>query len=268
MLVMVEAVTRLLPGVVGNRESVEFDSHADGLLEGAGIHPTGVVARATRCPRSCCPATTPRSRAGAARVAAADGDRRPDLLAALPEGALGDADRAVLGAAERPAGPGVGAHRGPGPGRPGAAVRRPARRSRHAARGRPVLVHARRRDGGGGVRPAGGRPGTGRGDRPRPSTPDALEGPVWLRRAVWPLFGETVDDRETYLALRDVVHEVDLRGPTEVEALGDQPLPLVDGRRDPREPRGVRARRLAERPSAAQGPWTGAPRIVPEDVAQ
>ena len=34
VLVMVEAVTRLLPGVVGNRESVEFDSHADGLLEG------------------------------------------------------------------------------------------------------------------------------------------------------------------------------------------------------------------------------------------
>jgi len=33
-LVMIEAVTRLLPGVVGNRESVEFDSHADGLLEG------------------------------------------------------------------------------------------------------------------------------------------------------------------------------------------------------------------------------------------
>jgi tRNA (guanine37-N1)-methyltransferase len=34
VLVMVEAVTRLLPGVVGNRESVELDSHADGLLEG------------------------------------------------------------------------------------------------------------------------------------------------------------------------------------------------------------------------------------------
>jgi tRNA (guanine37-N1)-methyltransferase len=33
-LVMVEAVTRLLPGVVGNAESVAFDSHADGLLEG------------------------------------------------------------------------------------------------------------------------------------------------------------------------------------------------------------------------------------------
>jgi tRNA (guanine37-N1)-methyltransferase len=34
VLVMVEAVTRLLPGVVGNSESVQLDSHADGLLEG------------------------------------------------------------------------------------------------------------------------------------------------------------------------------------------------------------------------------------------
>lgn len=33
-LVMVEAITRLVPGVVGNAESVADDSHADGLLEG------------------------------------------------------------------------------------------------------------------------------------------------------------------------------------------------------------------------------------------
>ena len=33
-LAMVEAVTRLLPGVVGNAESVADDSHAAGLLEG------------------------------------------------------------------------------------------------------------------------------------------------------------------------------------------------------------------------------------------
>jgi tRNA (guanine37-N1)-methyltransferase len=33
-LVMVEAVTRLLPGVVGNAESVADDSHTTGLLEG------------------------------------------------------------------------------------------------------------------------------------------------------------------------------------------------------------------------------------------
>jgi tRNA (guanine37-N1)-methyltransferase len=33
-LVIVEAVTRLLPGVVGNAESVADDSHTTGLLEG------------------------------------------------------------------------------------------------------------------------------------------------------------------------------------------------------------------------------------------
>ncbi len=33
-LVIIEAVTRLLPGVVGNAESVADDSHTTGLLEG------------------------------------------------------------------------------------------------------------------------------------------------------------------------------------------------------------------------------------------
>jgi 8-oxo-dGTP pyrophosphatase MutT (NUDIX family) len=53
--------------------------------------------------------------------------------------------------------------------------------------------------------------------------PDRLEGPVWLRRAVGPLLGELVDARETYLLLRDVVHEVDASGQTEIEAYEDQP---------------------------------------------
>ena len=58
VLVMVEAVTRLLPGVVGNRESVEFDSHADGLLEGPSYTrpaswrgPRGPAGAAVRRPR-------------------------------------------------------------------------------------------------------------------------------------------------------------------------------------------------------------------------
>ncbi len=34
VLVMVEAITRLLPGVVGNPDSLADDSHAGGLLEG------------------------------------------------------------------------------------------------------------------------------------------------------------------------------------------------------------------------------------------
>ncbi len=96
VLVMVEAVTRLLPGVVGNRESVEYDSHADGLLEGpsytrpaswrghdvpevllSGDH--AAIARWRRTESLC-------------RTAA----RRPDLLAALPPETLSEADRAVL----------------------------------------------------------------------------------------------------------------------------------------------------------------------------
>jgi 8-oxo-dGTP pyrophosphatase MutT (NUDIX family) len=53
--------------------------------------------------------------------------------------------------------------------------------------------------------------------------PSALEGPVWLRRVVAPLLGVPTDHRETYFALRDVVHEVDVRGQTEIEAYEDQP---------------------------------------------
>jgi 8-oxo-dGTP pyrophosphatase MutT (NUDIX family) len=53
--------------------------------------------------------------------------------------------------------------------------------------------------------------------------PAALEGPVWLRRAIAPLLGVPTDHRETYFALRDVVHEVDVSGQTEIEAYEDQP---------------------------------------------
>jgi 8-oxo-dGTP pyrophosphatase MutT (NUDIX family) len=53
--------------------------------------------------------------------------------------------------------------------------------------------------------------------------PAALEGPVWLRRVVAPLLGVPMDHRETYFVLRDVVHEVDVSGQTELEAYEDQP---------------------------------------------
>jgi 8-oxo-dGTP pyrophosphatase MutT (NUDIX family) len=53
--------------------------------------------------------------------------------------------------------------------------------------------------------------------------PARLGGPVALRRAVGPLLGELVDARETYYVLRDVVHEVDVSGQTELEAYEDQP---------------------------------------------
>jgi len=96
VLVMVEAVTRLLPGVVGNRESVELDSHADGLLEGPsytrpaswrGLDVPPVLLSGDH-------AAIARWRRGESlrRTAA----RRPDLLAALDPEQLDAADRAVV----------------------------------------------------------------------------------------------------------------------------------------------------------------------------
>jgi len=96
VLVMVEAVTRLLPGVVGNRESVEFDSHADGLLEGPaytrpaswrGYDVPDVLLSGDHA------AIARWRRAESLRRTAA---RRPDLLAALPADALTPADREAL----------------------------------------------------------------------------------------------------------------------------------------------------------------------------
>ncbi len=96
VLVMVEAVVRLLPGVLGNPTSAQQDSHSDGLLEGpaytrpeewrglpvpavlrSGDH--GAVARWRRDQ-------------SLRRTAA----RRPDLLAALPPEQLDARDRAIL----------------------------------------------------------------------------------------------------------------------------------------------------------------------------
>jgi tRNA (guanine37-N1)-methyltransferase len=96
VLVMVEAVSRLLPGVVGNRESVEFDSHADGLLEGPS-YTRPAFWRGQEVP----PVLLSGDHAAIARWRRAESlrrtaSRRPDLLAALPEGELSDAERAVL----------------------------------------------------------------------------------------------------------------------------------------------------------------------------
>ena len=93
--------------------------------------------------------------------------------------------------------------------------------------------------------------------------PAALEGPVWLRRAVAPLLGVPTDHRETYFALRDVVHEVDVSGQTELEVHEDQPhrwwspadLAASDEEFVPAS--------LAEAlPELLAGPWTGPPRVV------
>ena len=93
--------------------------------------------------------------------------------------------------------------------------------------------------------------------------PEALEGPVWLRRSVALLLGEPEDARETYFVLRDVDHEVDVSGQTELEALEDQPhrwwtVAEIAGSDEAFVPA-----RLAEAlHELVAGPWTGPPRVV------
>ena len=93
--------------------------------------------------------------------------------------------------------------------------------------------------------------------------PAALEGPVWLRRYVGRWADVLVDSRETFFVLRDVVHEVDPSGRTELELLGDEPhrwwsaaeVAAGDQRFAPRQLGSLL-------PQLLTGPWTGPPRVV------
>ncbi len=96
VLVIVEAVARLLPGVLGNPASAQQDSFSDGLLEGPAYTRPELwrglaVPDVLRGGNHAAIARWRRDRA-LERTAA----RRPDLLAALPDGALDAADRALL----------------------------------------------------------------------------------------------------------------------------------------------------------------------------
>lgn len=95
-LVMIEAVTRLLPGVVGNTASIADDSHADGLIEGPSYTRPEVWAG-----RPVPPALLSGNHALIARwrrdeALRRTASRRPDLLAALAPDSLDAHDRAVV----------------------------------------------------------------------------------------------------------------------------------------------------------------------------
>jgi tRNA (guanine37-N1)-methyltransferase len=95
-LAICEAVVRLLPGFMGNAESLADESHEDGLLE-APVYTKPASWRGHDVPEVLLSgdhaAIARWRRTQSLRRTAA---RRPDLLAALPPGALSDADRAVL----------------------------------------------------------------------------------------------------------------------------------------------------------------------------
>lgn len=95
-LVMIEAVARLLPGVLGNPASAAQDSFSDGLLEGP-CYTRPEVWRGRDVPavlRSGDHAAIARWRRDRALQRTAI--RRPDLLDAVAPEQLDDADRAVL----------------------------------------------------------------------------------------------------------------------------------------------------------------------------
>jgi len=95
VLVMLEAVTRLLPGVLGNADSLVAESHTDGLLE-APVYTKPASWRGLEVPeilRSGDHGRIARWRREQSLLRTAD--RRPDLLAAVSD-ELDEKDRAVL----------------------------------------------------------------------------------------------------------------------------------------------------------------------------
>ncbi|MFJ6672375.1 tRNA (guanosine(37)-N1)-methyltransferase TrmD [Actinosynnema sp. NPDC091369] len=96
VLVVVEAVVRLLPGVLGNPKSAAEDSFSDGLLEGPS-YTRPEVWRELAVPdvlRSGNHRAIDRWRRD--QSLRRTRERRPDLLDALPEGALDKHDRKLL----------------------------------------------------------------------------------------------------------------------------------------------------------------------------
>ncbi|KNC18616.1 tRNA (guanine-N1)-methyltransferase [Arthrobacter sp. RIT-PI-e] len=99
VLAMVEAVGRLVPGVVGNPASLVEESHADGLLE-YPVYTKPSSWRDREVPEVLLSGNHARiagwRRSEQFRRTA---ERRPDLLAEVDAGTLGPADLAVLGEA-------------------------------------------------------------------------------------------------------------------------------------------------------------------------
>jgi len=96
VLVMLEAIVRLLPGALGNAASLDDESHAHGLLE-TPVYTKPAVWRGHEVPeilRSGDHGRIARWRRDQALLRTAS--RRPDLLAALDPGSLDKRDVALL----------------------------------------------------------------------------------------------------------------------------------------------------------------------------
>lgn len=94
-------------------------------------------------------------------------------------------------------------------------------------------------------------------------TPLDLEGPVWLRRWQGRMGEVQVDSRETFFVLRDVEHEVDVSGRTELEQELDHPHRWWSAADIAASGDMFAPRELATLlPALSSGPSTGVPRVV------
>ena len=79
-MVLLDAVVRLLPGVMGNADSGASESFEDGLLEYPAIHAAAALGGPRRSPRCSPPATTASiADGGEAEAERLTRERRPDL---------------------------------------------------------------------------------------------------------------------------------------------------------------------------------------------
>ena len=95
-MAMIEAIGRLVPGVVGNPESLDIESHEDGLLE-APSYTKPASWRGREVPevlRSGDHGRIARWRRDQSLLRTAA--RRPDMMAAYPPASLDKADRKTL----------------------------------------------------------------------------------------------------------------------------------------------------------------------------
>ena len=86
---------------------------------------------------------------------------------------------------------------------------------------------------------------------------------MWFRRHVGPFAGVQIGSRETFFVLRDVVHDVDPSGRTELELLGEEPHRWWTAAEVTASPVPMAPRELGTLlPELLEGPWTGPPRFV------
>ena len=85
MIFLIDSISRLVPGVLGNETSAVTDSFSTGLLEYPNHARGGRISAVSKCLRCCCPGIMPRLKnGGVSSHCFGLGEERPDLLEKVP----------------------------------------------------------------------------------------------------------------------------------------------------------------------------------------